>query len=163
MSSHLSHGRDQAVQARKRVSMTCRVMLLVAVTILIGTALANRVRAAPATQFGGFLCEINLADRLSPLPSGVPGSVFTNSSTKLCTGTSSSQNVKITCVATVPNWPAGSTVSPTKVPCTLNVGQCAGCAGKGLLSATNSNLTIDASGHAQLICQFQPKKGCTPP
>lgn len=110
----------------------------------------------PATKFSGFLCEINLGENglntsqhvSPPVKDGI---VFTFESSKLCTGSAPSENIKIDCAGKVPGWKGGS-VTLQNVPCTVGG---AACGAPGLLTATNNKLSVDAAGNVTLTCQYK--------
>jgi hypothetical protein len=99
----------------------------------------------PATKFSGFLCEINLQE--NGLPGGI---VYTFDSEKLCTGSAPNENIKLDCSAKIPNWTGGRVNKD--VACTISG---AACGVRGILTATNNKLKIDASGNATLSCQYK--------
>jgi hypothetical protein len=110
----------------------------------------------PATQFTGFLCEINLGENglntsqyVSPLVKD--GIIFTFNSSKLCTGSAPGENIKIDCTGRIPGW-KGANINLQDVPCTVGG---AACGTPGILTATNNRLSVDASGNATLTCQYK--------
>lgn len=114
----------------------------------------------PATTFTDFLCEINLRDNglegsLTPAgrqiyPDGV---ISTFNSQKLCTGSATDQNVKITCTAQIPagQWTGGNVVEQN-VSCSIGG---AACGIPGVFPAANSKLSISSTGLATLDCQYK--------
>jgi len=115
-----------------------------------------------ATQFSNFICQIDLSVLQPPftLPDGTR-SLFTFNSTRLCTGTASARNVKLTCSDAIPNWPQGTTASTKNFVCTINGETCnlapmAGDQSAPQLTATDQNLTVDTTGLAQLTCFYKP-------
>lgn len=116
-----------------------------------------------ATQFFNFVCEIDL----SALGTGFKltdgtTSLFTFDSSRLCTGTASTRNVKLDCNDVVPNWPPGTTASAKNFVCTINGDTCnlaprPGDLSAPLLTATDQNLTVDTTGLAHLTCFYKPQ------
>jgi hypothetical protein len=120
-----------------------------------------------STKFTGFLCQIDLVDdnnaynfNVAPYVSSevANGVVYTLASEKLCTNSETSENIKITCSAKIPNW-TGPAVTQQNVTCAVGGAAC-GILGPGgdpgqPLPAINNKLAIDAAGNAVLTCQVK--------
>jgi len=115
----------------------------------------------PAQQFFNFVCEIDAAPVSSSYrtPDGNT-SIDTFDSHRLCTGEASARNIKLECSGTLPGWNQGS-LSATGFPCTINGDRCGiepqpGDPNAPFLTATQSSLSVSASGAASLVCFYKP-------
>lgn len=145
-------------------------VLLAAWLVVAGTGPAALGQDTdPASQFSGFYCEIDLAD---PAIAGVPAafrqSFLTADTDKLCTGSKSSENVKLDCRTLIEGWPGG-TINDRTFVCRINGAPCDVGATTfddgdpdteptdpdSILVANAQSLMIDRAGNAVLTCQFK--------
>jgi hypothetical protein len=121
--------------------------LLVPLAFVLGAAMP--AWAQTATEFTGWLCEIDLSS--INRPPGVPASVFTFDTRKHCPANPSVESITIECLASIPGWTGPS--STNRVDCQINGDQ---CGVTGFVSATDSSLNIASGGKARLFCKFNP-------
>ena len=146
------------------------IRLLGSLAFVLGTAVPVGAQE-PATDFTGWLCEIDLTfpDSEYPnpnLPPGVrdrvPPSVFTNNTRKHCPANPAAESITIECRTEegkpIPGW-TGSASTHQDVPCSFNGDQC-GVPGfhnsTDEPSSFDTTLNIDGSGNARLFCKFNP-------
>lgn len=134
----------------------------VAVAVLAMLAAASAV-AQDSEEFLGSICEIDTSVlNLTPpylTPDGTT-SVFTFSSSKLCTGVASKRNVKLLCSAPLPGWNRGDR-SVKNFKCTINGDQCglspkaADVENAPYITTRESQLKV-SRGVATLTCFYKP-------
>jgi hypothetical protein len=131
-----------------------------AAVALLASLASVPASAQNAQTFTGGVCEIDTTPfKVSYLTPDGTRSVFTNTSTKLCTGVASKRNVKLECTAPLPGWTLGDRQAKNFV-CTINGDQC-GLSPKATdknapyLTATQSILKV-VGGVAQLSCFYKP-------
>jgi hypothetical protein len=140
-----------------------RLLAPVLLVLANGTPAVAQTGNEPASQFFNFVCEIDLS--VLPLPPGFTladgtTSVFTFDSRRLCTGEASTRNVKVECEDIIPGWNQGNQ-SAKGFTCTINGDTCGlaprpGDPSAPFLTATDSSLTVGASGAAKLLCFYKP-------
>jgi hypothetical protein len=132
------------------------------VAILAVFAVASAA-AQDSETFSGSICEIDTSVlNLTPpylTPDGTT-SVFTFDSSKLCTGVASKRNVKVQCVAPLPQYNRGDR-SVKNFKCTINGDQC-GISPKPTdienapyITTRESQLKV-SGGVATLTCFYKP-------
>ena len=145
-------------------------LLLVALAIMAASLPAA---AQSSKTFSAFICEINLKENgldKRCANSGLPdsecvkgGIVYTFNTNKLCTGEASNVNIKLDCSVQISGWTGGSVNMP--VLCSIGGAACdvsRPSTGGVLKDTTNNRLTVDASGLANLSCQWKGPKVLTP-
>lgn len=141
-----------------------RIITSAAMAVLVMLAAAPAF-AQQSEEFLGSICEIDT----SPLPLGnnpyvTPDgtrSIYTFNSYKLCTGVASKRNIKLECIAPLPNWGnRGDKTTKSNFVCTINGDQCGispkvSDPNKPYLTATQSQLKV-RGGIATLTCFYKP-------
>lgn len=138
-----------------------RLKLLVPLALTMGASMpAWAQNTDPATQQFNTICEIDL----TVLPvTFAPGekTLFTTFDTRtLCTGSLANENIKRECQTEISGWTRG-VVSATGFECTINPDFCDVIASATdpnapAVTATASQLDVDASGFAMLTCFYKP-------
>jgi hypothetical protein len=135
-----------------------------AVIAFLAVLAATPALAQQSEEFPGNICEIDtsrlpLGNNPYVTPDGTQ-SVYTFNSRKLCTGVASKRNVKLECIAPLPNWGSRGDKSAKNFVCTINGDQCglspkAADPNKPYLTSTQSLLKVRA-GIATLTCYYKP-------
>lgn len=119
-------------------------------------------QTTPASHQEGFECIIDLTDLGPMLPAAYTGSTSITiipptlgTTSRLCTGSSPNENIKLTCDTTIMDWPA-TYASASGFVCMMDTDPCDVAEASGLVQATKSQLTVDEFGEAKLICHWQP-------
>ena len=138
---------------------TAILRLLTPLLLAVGFAAPALPQDKDAIKFFSFLCEIDLRELKLPQ---FQRSEFTLNSTKSCAGTASQRNAKIECEDFIPNWTFGDKFI-TGFVCTINGAPC-GITPKvnppdpnaPLLTAQQTQLTVDSAGKVKLTCFYKP-------
>lgn len=135
---------------------------LATVVALLGAAspVLAQSGTSPASHQEGFECLIDLS--VLPPPGSYVGptsiSIVTpsqGSATRLCSGNTPNENIKLQCDATIMDWP-GVPASASGFTCWIDTDPCDVPGVSGLVQATLSDLTVDEFGAAKLICKWHP-------
>lgn len=140
---------------------TTRLQLLVPLALTMGASMPALAQDTdPATQQFNTICEIDL--EVLPITFDEDETtLFTTFDTRtLCTGSLASENIKRECEKQIPDWTRGA-VSASGFECTINPDFCDVIAAADdpnapAVTATESQLDVDASGLAMLTCFYKP-------